>query len=105
MLQRRVLRHRMLLKLASIAGLALVLLIPLALLMPVVQGRAALRDSAVREVARDWGAAQTVIGPVLVLPLDQGSVYAFPDELHVTGEVVLAAVPEAKPAGGGRRPT
>jgi inner membrane protein len=87
-LQRRVMRHRMLVKLASIAVLALVLLIPLALLMPVVQERAELRDGAVSEIERDWGRAQTVIGPVLVLPLEQGFVYAFPDELRVNGEVV-----------------
>src|SRR5262245_59525847 len=87
-LQRRAMRHRMLIKLASIAVLAIVLLIPLALLMPVIDERAALRDGAVHEIERDWGQSQTVIGPVLVLPVDQGFAYAFPDELKVNGEVV-----------------
>src|SRR6185436_3422488 len=87
-LKRRLERHRMLVKLASIAVLALVLLIPLGLLVPVVEERAALRDGAVFEIERDWGRAQTVVGPVLVLPLDQGYAYAFPDELRVNGDVV-----------------
>src|SRR6185436_4901626 len=87
-LQQRVMRNRMLLKLASITVLALVLLIPLALLMPVVERRAALRDTAVSEIERDWGRAQTVTGPVLVLPLEQGFAYAFPDELIVKSEVL-----------------
>ncbi|NVB76820.1 MAG: cell envelope integrity protein CreD [Kofleriaceae bacterium] len=80
-------RHRMLVKLASIAVLALILLIPLALLMPVVHERAALRDGAVGEIEQDWGRAQTIVGPILVLPLEQGYAYAFPDELQVTGDV------------------
>ncbi len=81
-------RHRMLVKLASIAVLAGVLLIPLALLMPVVAERAELRDGAVAEIQRDWGAAQRVVGPVLVLPLEQGFAYAFPDDLRINGDVV-----------------
>jgi inner membrane protein len=81
-LSRRVLRHRMLVKLSGIAVLALVLLIPLALLMPVVDDRARLRDGAAAEIEDTWGRAQTVIGPVLVIPLEKGVAYAFPDELR-----------------------
>lgn len=84
----RVMRQRMLVKLCSIVVLALLLLIPLALLMPMIDDRAALRDGAVADIERDWGRAQTVIGPVLVIPLDQGYAYAFPDELRVNSELV-----------------
>jgi inner membrane protein len=82
-LQRRLARHRMLVKLGGIATLALLLLIPLGLLMPIVQDRSALRDSAVFEIQRDWGREQQVIGPILVIPTSQGPTFAFPDELHI----------------------
>lgn len=73
----------MLVKLGGIATLALVLLIPLALLMPVVDERSALRDGAVFEIQRDWGREQQVIGPILVIPTSQGPTFAFPDELRI----------------------
>lgn len=84
-LQRRLQRHRTLVKLGAIGALALVMLIPLALLMPVISERAALRDGAVTEIERDWGKAQTIVGPVLVIPAGQTFAYAFPDELKVDG--------------------
>jgi inner membrane protein len=93
--RRGILRHRTLIKLASILVLALVLLIPLALLMPVVEERAMLRNGAVGDIERDWGRAQTIIGPVLVVPLEKGVSYVFPDELKTTG--VLA--PEQRSRG------
>jgi inner membrane protein len=86
-LRRRLIRHRMFVKLGCIAGLALILLIPLGLLLPVVEDRVQLRDGAAQEIEHDWGRAQTVIGPVLVVPLDQGFAYAFPDELRVQAEL------------------
>jgi len=86
-LRRRLLRHRTLVKLGGIFVLAVALLIPLALLMPVVEDRAALRNGAVREIERDWGQAQTVVGPVLVIPLEHGTAYAFPDELRVKADL------------------
>src|SRR5829696_6466732 len=83
--RRGLLRHRSLIKLGAILVLSLVLLIPLALLMPVVEEREMLRDGAVADIERDWGRAQTIIGPVLVVPLDRGVAYAFPNELRTTG--------------------
>jgi inner membrane protein len=82
-LRRKLARHRMLVKLGGIATLALILLIPLALLMPIVDERSALRDGAVAEIQRDWGREQQVIGPILVIPTSQGPTYAFPDELRI----------------------
>ena len=86
-LKRRLARHRMLVKLGGIATLALLLLIPLALLSPIVSERAALRDGAVFEIQRDWGREQQVIGPILVIPTTQGPTFAFPDELHVRAQL------------------
>lgn len=84
-LQQRLQRHRTLMKLGGIGALALLMLIPLALLMPVITERAALRDGAVAEIERDWGKAQIIVGPVLVLPVGQTYAYAFPDELKIDG--------------------
>jgi inner membrane protein len=82
-------RHRTLIKLAGIAALALLLLIPLALLLPVVAERTALRNEAVGEIRQGWGQVQAVIGPVLVIPLrERGFAYVFPDELRVDGQLV-----------------
>ena len=79
----RLLRHRTLAKLGAILVLALALLIPLGLLAPVIDDRASSHTQAVREIESDWGRAQTVIGPVLVVPLEKGSAYVLPDELAV----------------------
>jgi len=84
-LRRRLLRHRTLIKLGGIFILALALLIPLALITPVVEDRASLRDGAIADIERDWGRAQTIIGPVLVVPLEGGgSAYALPADLKST---------------------
>jgi inner membrane protein len=88
-------RYRTLIKLGGIAALALVLLVPLALLLPVVRERMELRDGAVREMQQAWGAPQTIIGPVVVVPVAvpdrPGSapyVYVLPEELVIDGTLV-----------------
>jgi inner membrane protein len=84
----RLARHRTVAKLLSIALLSGLLLVPLALLSPLIDARTAERDRAVAEIERDWGREQSVVGPILVLPLRDGSkAYALPDSLHVTGEL------------------
>src|SRR5262245_31651180 len=80
-------RNRNLVKLGVIAGLALVLLIPLMLLEPVVTDRMVRRDEAVHEIQNSWGASQTIIGPILILPLPQGLIYVLPDDLAVDGDL------------------
>ena len=95
---RRTMRHRMLVKLGTILVVALVLLIPLGLLVPVVEDRALLRTGAVQDIERGWGQEQTIIGPVLVIPTDHGIAYAFPDELKVTAGLA----PEQRRRGIGR---
>src|SRR5580692_7093816 len=87
-LRHQQMRHRTLIKLAAIAVLSGLLLIPLALLEPVVGARVAERDRAVQGIQRDWGGTQALIGPVLVLPLASGSeAYALPDELKASGDL------------------
>lgn len=57
------------LKLAVIAFLGLVLYIPTAVIGVLVEERSHRRDEVVREVSATWGAAQTVEGPVLSVPV------------------------------------
>jgi len=47
---------------------ALVVLIPVAMLRDLVRERSALRDQAYESVARGWGGRQLVGGPILVIP-------------------------------------
>ena len=55
-------------KMAAIAILALLLLIPLSMVQSVLQERLARRDEAVREIASTWGREQVIMGPVLIIP-------------------------------------
>lgn len=56
------------LRLVAIAGLALVLLIPIAMIGGLVSERRHRRAAAVQEVSSKWGNPQTVVGPALVIP-------------------------------------
>jgi len=56
-------------KAAVLTGVALLLLIPLALLASLVTERTAQRDAAVQSVARGWGDRQWVGGPLLAIPV------------------------------------
>ena len=61
-------RYSTVLKMASIAILVLLLLIPLGMVQSVLTERLQRRDAAVREVTSTWGSEQVVVGPVLVVP-------------------------------------
>lgn len=97
-------RRSVSLKLAAIALLTLVLLVPLLLLRGLIDERQRLRDNARREVAASWGAPQAVEGPVLSVPVerpardDKGALIAnaapevtwvhfLPDSLSVDGSL------------------
>lgn len=58
----------MVLKIAGIAALGLLLLIPLWLVRSVLVERKERRDGAVAEITASWGGGQTIVGPVLVVP-------------------------------------
>ncbi len=61
-------RPRPVLKLLTIGGLILVLLIPLQMIRGVLTERLVRRNEAVAEITGTWGGDQTVIGPVLMVP-------------------------------------
>jgi inner membrane protein len=61
-------RFSTILKMAAIAILALLLLIPLAMVDAVLRERLARRDAAVSEIAATWGSQQVIAGPVLIVP-------------------------------------
>jgi len=56
------------LKLLSIGFLLLLLLIPSSMVESLITERAGNRDTATEEISAQWGGAQLVLGPVLVLP-------------------------------------
>jgi inner membrane protein len=64
-------RYATVLKMAAIAVLVLLLLIPLLMVHAVLRDRLQRRDAAVREMTSSWGSEQTVFGPVLVVPYRQ----------------------------------
>lgn len=61
-------RGSQMLRLLSVGALALLLLIPVALIGELVHERQDRRDSAMAEVSAKWGNAQMVTGPALVVP-------------------------------------
>jgi inner membrane protein len=96
------------LKLFSIGILLLLLLIPSSMVESLITERAANRDAATAEISSQWGGAQLVLGPVLVLPYttrfkdEKGNVSEttrylslLPDTLATTG----ALAPERRHRG------
>ncbi len=61
-------RNSVTLKLLSIGILLLLLLIPSSMVESLITERASNRDAATEEISAQWGGAQLVLGPVLVLP-------------------------------------
>jgi len=81
-----------------VVGVALVLLIPLALLQNLVMERVQLREVAYGQVAQGWGGAQLLSGPVLALPVtarnDNGQIvtrqwYVLPEAVDITADIVV----------------
>jgi inner membrane protein len=61
-------RFSTVLKMAAIAILVLLLLIPLAMVRSVLHERLDRRNAAVREITATWGNEQVIMGPVLIVP-------------------------------------
>jgi inner membrane protein len=61
-------RNSVTLKLLSVALLLVLLLIPTSMVESLISERASNRDSATEAISAQWGGAQLVLGPVLVLP-------------------------------------
>lgn len=93
--------NQVLLKAALIGILILVLLIPSAFFMGLIEERAQRQDEVVREVSEKWGEAQTITGPVLMVPyeiedqlieekkgLRKAQAYFLPSRLVVNGRLL-----------------
>lgn len=61
-------RFSTVLKMAAVAVLVLLLLIPLSMVRSVLNERLQRRESAVREITSTWGDEQVLFGPVLIVP-------------------------------------
>jgi inner membrane protein len=78
-------------KVLFIGSLIMIVLVPLEMIEGVVHERAQRYDEARAEIARAWGAAQTIGGPILVVPFTytrfvNGQLGAFKDELYLLPE-------------------
>ncbi len=79
-------------KVATIAVLVLVLLVPVGMIRSVIFDRSNNESVAVRDISRSWGGEQLVTGPILRLPYRgsnvtvYGSTYAQPKDAHVLAE-------------------
>src|SRR4029453_242453 len=62
------LRTSVVVRLLVMGFLMLVLLVPLTMVQSVVTERAGRRNEVAEEISGTWGAAQTIAGPVLVVP-------------------------------------
>jgi len=91
-----------LLKGIAVAVVAVMLLIPLALLNGLVSERTQLREQAVQSVAQGWGGRQMVAGPLLAIPVSQTDDknrtvtrdwYLLPDSTDVTVDLAVQKEP------------
>jgi inner membrane protein len=96
-------RNSKLVRLCMVGALALVLLIPVAMIGFLVSERHERKDAAIEEVSAKWGRAQTLTGPALILPYtirrvetangrevvhqDTGQAVFLPKRLKVTGRI------------------
>lgn len=96
-------RNSITLKLIAVAVLVLIFLIPVSMVKGLIQERQFRQQDVMREVDNTWGQAQTIVGPVLVVPYgvlqygaqykDQvssvptGFAYFLPETLAVDGKV------------------
>ena len=96
----RRIRNSVTLKLLSMGILMLLLLIPAAMIQELIYEREFTRQAAISEVSSKWGNAQTLAGPVLIIPYNvyrtteddrvvETTAYAYflPETLRVEGKV------------------
>ena len=57
-----------LIRISILTGIALLLQIPIGMIEHTIQQRSTTKDEAVAEVTQKWGQAQTLIGPMLIVP-------------------------------------
>jgi len=90
-------RNRMLIKGLTIAFLILLLLIPVAMLSGLVTERERRQTEVTNEISSKWAYAQTVLGPVVVIPyyytqpnkaVVRSKLYLLPEQLNVNGKLL-----------------
>lgn len=94
-------KSRLLFKVGFIGVLTLLLLIPMSFITGLVRDREQRHDQAYKEISGKWASAQTLTGPVLVVPYQVTSeeksgglvtetrlAYFLPDSLQVSGTLV-----------------
>ena len=64
-------RYAALLKIGLLGFLVLIMTVPLEYVWSVIRERAYLSDSVERNLGESWGRAQTIAGPVLLLPIEE----------------------------------
>jgi inner membrane protein len=86
-------------KVLFIGLLTLLLLIPLGMIQGLIGERASLYEAARADIASSWGQAQTIGGPILVVPFQYtrysnaepatytDELYVLPEQLELTGNV------------------
>lgn len=87
-------------KLAAIAFLILILIIPVSMIEDLIWERQHRQNTVINEVSRDWGGAQTLTGPVLSIPYSKWIEYDdnkrreekhvahfLPTDLKITGDL------------------
>ncbi|MEM9969680.1 MAG: cell envelope integrity protein CreD [Pseudomonadota bacterium] len=86
------------LRFIAVGVLALIMFIPLSLVSGIIEDRARYSDQAITEISRDWGGAQVMSGPLLVIPVTEEVTYTRHRPLidPITGEGVLDKDGEAR---------
>ena len=76
-------------KLLLILIISVLLLIPQAIIMDMVNERSSTETTANLEVTEKWGSGQTLTGPVLFIPGDSAAnnIYLLPEDLDIKGDI------------------
>ncbi|MBL7959576.1 cell envelope integrity protein CreD [bacterium] len=88
-MSRSFLKSSILLRMAIIAFLTLLLLIPAAIVESLIKERSERRDSAIHEVSEKWGLPQVISGPILTIPIrhfvqdEKGKEIPLIEHLHI----------------------
>lgn len=87
-------RNKLTVKVIVIGILMLLLLIPITMISSLIHERESTAESAIQEVQDKWSNAQTIVGPVLVIPYTRndkakslGRKYILPEDLRIAGNV------------------
>ncbi len=84
-------KSKLLIKVLIIGFITILLLIPSFMVQGLIEEREQRQKEAFNEISSKWAGQQTVTGPVLVVPYNEGPVKSFayflPDQLQINGDV------------------